>query len=221
MELSPEAFTVVVGADDEDGLFTRDLAVRWHEDGLLGEFAWVTPADVADEPYGPPTVCATVPGLAEPVELMTYLGMRPRMLIRLVLVQLLTHEHADPTRLVGVSDRIADLVNRALPRRVLNEGGTKGTRLLRVNLLVPESDLQPQGRELVLPKWEVNAIVSPQRDRLARGPSRPRSDERVRPPVVEPARPRAGGCCVRGRPLGRLGSGGLRPARGGVDVRRR
>ena len=38
--------TVVVSSDDVDGDAVRDLALQWHEDGLLGDFAWVTPAEV-------------------------------------------------------------------------------------------------------------------------------------------------------------------------------
>lgn len=156
------ALTVIVCADDDDGLAVRDLALQWHADGLLGEFAWVTPSDVDRAPYGPPTLNATVVGREGRTELMTYLGMRPRRLIRVVLVHLLTHERSDPDTLVYTCDEIAELVNRARPRTIDPQGRQHGTQLLRINLMVPESDLHPQDPRIILPAWEVNAVVSPE-----------------------------------------------------------
>jgi hypothetical protein len=156
------ALTVVVSADDGDGLAVRDLALQWHHDGLLGEFAWVTPGDVDRAPYGPPTVNATVAGRDGRTELMTYLGMRPRSLVRVVLLHLLTHEMSDADTLVYTCDEIADLVNRARPRTIDTQGRHHGTQLLRINLMVPESDLHPQDPRIILPAWEVNAVVSPE-----------------------------------------------------------
>jgi hypothetical protein len=161
MELT-SGLTLIVCGEDEDGLRAKDLALRWHRDGLLQEFAWVTPEDVTHEQFGPPTVMVTVAGRDEPMEMMTYLGLRPRGLIRVVLLHLLVHEDSDPRALVDVCDAVADLVHRAMPRRVQLTNSARGTRLLRINLLVPETDLFPQQLDLILPRWEVNAIVSPE-----------------------------------------------------------
>ena len=54
--------TVVVSSHDVDGDAVRDLALQWHEDGLLGDFAWVTPAEVERGAYGPPVIRARVTG---------------------------------------------------------------------------------------------------------------------------------------------------------------
>ena len=162
MELNTAAFTVVVANDDADGLRTKELASDWHSDGLLDEFAWVTPADVTTADYGPATVTATVFGRSERVELMTLLGARPRSLIRIVVLHLLTHENSSAERLVEACNEISDLVGRAMPRQLHNGGEPHGMRLLRVNLLVPESDLLPQSTKLIEPGWEINAIVSPE-----------------------------------------------------------
>lgn len=162
MELRESVYTVVVANDDEDGLQVRDLACQWQSQGLLGEFGWVTPGDVHCPDYGPATIMATVVGKDEPVELMTLLGVRPRTLIRIVLLHLMTHEHSSAQRLVEACDQISDLVSRAMPRRVNVDRGIEGMRLLRINLMVPESDLLPQDVGLIEPGWEVNAIVSPE-----------------------------------------------------------
>lgn len=162
MELNTSAFTVVVANDDADGLQAKALANNWHSDGLLGEFAWVTPEDVTTAAYGPATVMTTVFGRDEQVELMTLLGARPRSLIRIVVLHLLTHENSSAERLVEACNQISDLVGRAMPRQLHDGGGQRGMRLLRVNLLVPESDLLPQSTTLIERGWEVNAIVSPE-----------------------------------------------------------
>jgi hypothetical protein len=162
VELNGSAFTVVVANDDDDGLRARELALAWHEEGLLGEFAWVTPEDVQVPAYGPPTISATVMGRDEPVELMTLLGARPRSLIRIVVLHLLTHENSSAARLVEACNHISELVSRAMPRQLRNGGSAAGMRLLRVNLMVPESDLLPQDAGLIEPGWEINAIVSPE-----------------------------------------------------------
>ena len=162
MELRHSPFTVVVANDDEDGLLVRDLAEQWNRDGLLEEFAWVTPGDVERATYGPPTVMATVIGRSEQTELMTLLGARPRSLIRVVLLHLLTHEHSNASRLVEACDDIAELVSRAMPRQLPGSSSTRGMRLLRINLMVPESDLLPQDPALIQRAWEINAVVSPE-----------------------------------------------------------
>src|SRR4051795_6602896 len=128
MELRHSPFTVVVGNDDEDGLLVRDLAGQWEADGLLDEFAWVTPRDVERTTHGPPTVMATVIGRSEQTELMTLLGARPRSLIRVVLLHLLTHEHSNATRLVEACDDIAELVSRAMPRQLPGISSRRGMR---------------------------------------------------------------------------------------------
>lgn len=106
MELRQSAFTVVVANDDEDGLHARRLATQWHREGLLGDFAWVTPRDVEVPQYGPATILATVAGREDPVELMTLLGSRPRSLIRIVVLHLLTHENSSAARLVSACNHI-------------------------------------------------------------------------------------------------------------------
>ena len=154
--------TVMVSSDDVDGRAVRDLAFQWRADGLLGDFAWVTPAEVERGPYGPPVIRARLTERGAPVELMSHIGMRPRSLIRIVLLHLLTHEMSDPDTLVYTCDEIAELVNRARPRALDPLGRHHGSQLLRVNLMVPESDLLPQDPRIILPAWEVNAVVSPE-----------------------------------------------------------
>lgn len=161
MELSDSTFTVIVANDDDDGLLARDLAQQWHADGLLRDFAWVTPQDVAVPTYGPATVTATLMN-DEQTELMTLLGARPRTLIRIVVLHLLTHANSNADRLVGACDEIAGLVGRAMPVRLRAGNGSRGMRLLRINLMVPESDLLPQEISIIQPGWEVNAVVSPE-----------------------------------------------------------
>ena len=161
MELEPAPYTVVVTDDDVDGMTARHLALQWHQDGLLDEFAWVTPGRrhqvhvrpserdrdrdrsiVADRPAdlarGPPPLADPDrrPAPADPRERRhdeTCRGLRPDLGPRQP-----GHAPTDEPRSSG------------------------GTRLLRVNLMVPESDLQPQDLQLLEPSWEINAIVSPE-----------------------------------------------------------
>ncbi len=154
--------TVVVTADDVDGRAVRDLARQWRADGLIGDVAWVTPTEVERGPYSPPVIRAQVVGHDGTVELMSFLGMRPRSLIRVVLLHLLTHEMSDPETLVETCEEIAELVNRSRARTVDADGRHRVSQLLRVNLMVPESDLLPQDPRIILPAWEVNAVVSPE-----------------------------------------------------------
>lgn len=155
-------FTVVVCGDDADGLRARALAHRWHAAGLIEDFGWVTPEDVSIPDHGPATVMTTVVGSDEQTELMALLGARPRTLIRIVVLHLLTHEQSSAERLVEACNHISGLVSRAMPRRVNDRAGSQPLRLLRINLLVPENDLLPQAVELVEPEWEINAVVSPE-----------------------------------------------------------
>jgi hypothetical protein len=80
-----------------------------------------------------------------------------------VVLHLLTHENSDASRLVESCDQIAGLVQRAMPIQVTGgPGEQQRMRLLRVNLMVPESDLVQQSLGIIEPGWEVNAIVSPE-----------------------------------------------------------
>jgi len=160
MELRESAFTVVITDDDVDGQAVVELAEEWHAKGLLDDFAVVRPSAVQAEGPGPATVTADVIGADDPVELLRLLGSRPRRLIRLVVLHLLTHEDSDARQLVDTCERVAELVHRAMPAS--NGTGGQGVRLLRVNLLVPESDVAPQQAAILQPGWEINGVVSPE-----------------------------------------------------------
>ncbi len=159
MELS-DTFTVLIVGDGSDGNRVRSLAEDWRGHGLLRDFAVVTPSGVHRDPNGPATVVGTVVGDAEPVELMRHLSSRRRRVIRVVVLHLLTHAHAYGEDLVAACESVADLVQRAMP--VSNGTSEHDVRLLRVNLLVPETDVKPQIDALLQPGWEVNAVISPE-----------------------------------------------------------
>lgn len=160
MELSDDTFTIVVTDDDADGSAIRELAVDWHRQGLLKEFAIVSPASVTAAAHGPALVHASVFGHDGPVELMRHLGSRRRRLIRLIVLHPLTHEDSSAEALVRVCEQVATLVKRAMPMGTTP--GNDGVSLQRMNLLVPETDLAPQQLSILQPGWEVNAVVSPE-----------------------------------------------------------
>ena len=160
MELEPDDFTVLIIDDDADGAVIRELADDWHAQGLLKEFALVSPASVTEAAYGPALVHASVVGHDGQTELMRHLGSRRRRLIRLIVLHPLTHADSSADALVAVCDEVATLVKRAMPVAVSASGD--GVRLLRMNLLVPETDLAPQQTSILQPGWEVNAVVSPE-----------------------------------------------------------
>ena len=161
MELTDRAFTVVITDDELDGKRVTDLAEQWYADELLDEFALVTPESVRSAARGPAMVTAQIIGSSDPVELMAYLGSRPRPLVRLVVLHMLTHEDSSADRLVAVCDEVANLVRRAMPVASTDQAVPR-MRLLRINLLVPETDLAPQRLDILQPGWEINAIVSPE-----------------------------------------------------------
>ena len=160
MELSDDTFTVVITDDDADGAAIRELAADWHQQGLLKEFAIVSPASVAAADHGPALVHASVFGHEGPVELMRHLGSRRRRLIRLIVLHPLTHADSSADALVQVCEQVATLVKRAMPMGT--RPGDDGVRLQRMNLLAPETDLAPQQLSILQPGWEVNAVVSPE-----------------------------------------------------------
>ena len=161
MELNAQALTVVITDDTQDGQAVVDLAEQWHELGLLADFAIVTPRSIITNGHGPAEISAHVVGGEGQVDLMAHLGSRRRQLIRLVVLHMLTHEHSSADRLVSACNQVAGLVQRAMPVRS-SASDAEGIRLLRVNLLVPESDLAPQSVDILQPGWEINAVVSPE-----------------------------------------------------------
>ena len=160
MELSDDTFTVVITDDDVDGAAIRELAADWHRQGLVKEFAIVSPASVTVADHGPARVHASVFGHDGPVELMRHLGSRRRRLIRLIVLHPLRHADSSADALVQVCEQVATLVKRAMP--VATGPEEDGVRLQRMNLLVPETDLAPQQLSILQPGWEVNAVVSPE-----------------------------------------------------------
>ncbi len=156
MELS---YTVLVTSDDEDGQRIHELASQWYVDGLLRDFAIVTPASVDRTRQGPPTIqAAPIEGSSE-VELMKLLGNRRRELIRVVVLHALTHENVSADALIAVCNDVASLVKRAMP---MGASGDHVVKLLRINMLVPETDVAQQQVGLLQRGWEVNAVVSPE-----------------------------------------------------------
>jgi hypothetical protein len=163
MELTKHpAFTVLILEDDPDGEAILDIAEEWYTQGVLDGFAVVTPGWVNTEGPGPATVSTHLVGGNEPSDLMTFLGSRPLGLVRLVVLNLLSHEDASSDLLVRACDEVATLIKRAMPLAIDENGLTTGVRLLRVNLMVPESNVALQRRELIQPGWEINAVVSPE-----------------------------------------------------------
>ncbi len=160
MELSDDTFTVVITDDDADGEAVRELAADWHSQGLLQEFAIVSPAFVTAAEHGPVLVHASVVGHATPIELMRHLGSRRRRLIRLIVLHPLVHADSSAQALVEVCEQVATLVKRAMPMGT--RPGDGGVSLQRINLLVPETDLAPQQPSILQHGWEVNAVVSPE-----------------------------------------------------------
>lgn len=156
MELS---YTVLVTSDDADGQLIQRLASEWYEDGLLRDFAFVTPSSVDRTRPGPPIVQATPVGGEDEVELMRLLGNRRRELIRVVVLHALTHQNVSADELIAVCNDVATLVRRAMP---VGATGDNVVKLLRINMLVPETDVAQQQIGLLQPGWEVNAVVSPE-----------------------------------------------------------
>jgi hypothetical protein len=153
------SYTVLVISDDQDGQRIHELATTWHADGLLHDFAIVTPASVDRTGQGPPLIHARPVGESADVELMRLLGNRRRDLIRVVVLHALTHKNISATAMVEVCNQVSTMVKRAMP---VGAAGDHAVKLLRINMLVPETDVVPQQTALLQPGWEVNAVVSPE-----------------------------------------------------------
>jgi hypothetical protein len=163
MELrSRPSFTVLIVEDDPDGEAILDIAEAWHAHDVLTEFGVVTPAWVTSGGPGPSSISMHLVGGAENLDLMTFLGSRSLQLVRLIVLNVLTHEDSSGDRLVRACDEVGNLIKRAMPLAIDAQGVGTGVRLLRINLLVPESSVAPQQRELIQPGWELNAVVSPE-----------------------------------------------------------
>ena len=161
MELTGQALTVLITDDTDDGQDVIDLAEQWHDLGLLDDFAIVTPRSIVRSGHGPAEISTHVVGGEGQLDLMAHLGSRRRRLIRLVVLHMLTHEDSSADRLVSACNQVARLVQRAMPIRAAADD-SDGMRLLRINLLVPESDVAPQSVDILQPGWEINAVVSPE-----------------------------------------------------------
>ena len=161
MELTGQALTVLITDDTDDGQDVIDLAEQWHDLGLLDDFAIVTPRSIVRSGHGPAEISTHVVGGEGQLDLMAHLGSRRRRLIRLVVLHMLTHEDSSADRLVTACNQVARLVQRAMPIRAAADD-SDGMRLLRINLLVPESDVAPQSVDILQPGWEINAVVSPE-----------------------------------------------------------
>ncbi|MBF4765003.1 hypothetical protein ISU07_17870 [Nocardioides islandensis] len=163
MELTaPPALTVLILEDDPEGEAVLDIAEEWYAQRVLTDVAVVTPGWVTTTGPGPATVSTHLLGGDQPNDLMTYLGSRPLGLVRLIVLNVLTHQEKNSDRLVSACDEVATLIRRAMPLAVDDKGLTTGVRLVRVNLMVPESSVALQQRSLIQPGWEVNAVVSPE-----------------------------------------------------------
>ncbi len=160
MELSRSS-TVVVADDGLDGSLVHELAGHWFDQNLLEGFAWVRPSQVTRSVLGPAAVRAQLPGVEGEVDLLEHISSRRLDLVRVVVLQVLAHGGATAERLVQTCDEVARLVRRAMPGSPV-AGSSAPMRLVRVNLLVPETDLAAQDLCLLQPGWEVNAVVSPE-----------------------------------------------------------
>ncbi|MBU2110940.1 MAG: hypothetical protein KKE65_04700, partial [Actinobacteria bacterium] len=155
------SLTVLVLDDAPAGRELIERALGWVEAGLLSDFAWVTPGSIDRGGYGPVTVRAFMAarGPADPIDLLGLLSERDVRILRVVVVSLLSHADHDITRLAAACNDVSAAVERAMPIAL---SGRAPLHLVRINLLVPESDLEGVSPSCLQPRWDVNCVVSPE-----------------------------------------------------------
>ncbi len=133
---------------------------KWRAADLVGESVWVLLDDVVEEDGGITRVPAVMFGAdgVEPGELFEFIGTRRLELLRLVGAQLVAEGAAPGPAEMGRARLIAEMLRMALPLAV--NADDAGTRVLRVNLLVPESSAEGLPTDHLIPSWDVNAVVA-------------------------------------------------------------
>jgi hypothetical protein len=147
----------------------RGLLEAWTAAGLLRDCVWVAPEDISSDEPGPAKVRGTLieEGRVHAEDLFHLVGVRKLGVLRLMCVNLVPAGHDPDKSLPADADLLVDTLRSALPMPT-SEGS--GTRLHRINLLVPSSGTQDIPIDLLRPGWDVNAVVSPEdRPDLDRG----------------------------------------------------
>lgn len=156
--------TVLAAHDDVD---VRDLIMKWTAHGLLRTSIWLDTAKL--DPDIPvmttPVLLFTAQTMSE-VPLRDALGDTSYGLIRLIAIHRLDGDRADDQS----NAALWELATR------LDAATAEPTRLLRINLLVPDESNLPMLDRAIDVSCDVNVVVSPE-DRPAEGSVNPGLDE--------------------------------------------
>jgi hypothetical protein len=138
----------------------QEVAADWARAGLVGESAWVSPADVTPT-AGPPEVLSTVIGPDEThrADLFQTIGVRRLDTVRLVVAQFIVSGDAQAPVLTDLGRTLEELLTDTLPRPNSDESG-QGTLLRRTNVFIPASGVHGVSKEALIPGWDANAVVA-------------------------------------------------------------
>lgn len=157
--------TVYVVTSNPEGVEVRNMVAAWTQAGIVDDSLWVTPGDITVQPSGPPVVTAAYVqrGAEESrVDLFTALATHSLSSVRLVVLQLLTHPGSGDLDVVAAGKTLREAVRIALPRRPSGDSASVTTHLRAVNALIPVSRAYGATRDLLLPGWDANVVVSPE-----------------------------------------------------------
>src|SRR5664279_5291583 len=102
----------------------QEVAADWARAGLVGESAWVSPADVTPT-AGPPEVLSTVIGPDEThrADLFQTIGVRRLDTVRLVVAQFIVSGNEQAPVLTDLGRTLEELLTDTLPRPNSDESG--------------------------------------------------------------------------------------------------
>lgn len=161
---SREDCTVYVISADEVGTEIRSSVASWTAAGVVDGSLWVTPDSFQSDGAGPPRITATelVGDRQETVDLFTAIGTRSLRNVRVVVAHPITSESAGDAAVVQASRALVRAIDDALPRRTRDEQDPRGTRLRKVNAIIPVSGVTGASDQLLQPGWDANVVVSPE-----------------------------------------------------------
>jgi hypothetical protein len=138
----------------------QEVAADWARAGLVGESAWVSPADVTPT-AGPPEVLSTVIGPDEThrADLFQTIGVRRLDTVRLVVAQFIVSGDEQAPVLTDLGRTLEELLTDTLPRPTSDESG-QGTLLRRTNVFIPASGVHGVSKEALIPGWDANVVVA-------------------------------------------------------------
>ncbi|WP_193509115.1 hypothetical protein [Cryobacterium sp. BB736] len=155
--------TAFIVGNGETAADVKALVESWTRAGILKPSLWVTPQLVVENPLGPPSVGALFVHEhgSDSVDLFEHIGRFRLDLVRLVAAHLVLLNSEPDLELANAANVVSSAIEAALPRRV-DAATAEGSRLHRSLVVLPVSGANSASADILKPRWEVNAVISPE-----------------------------------------------------------